>query len=133
MLDSTVKFEDVDETDLLNEWFDEMFTHTTALQEELGYHTIWSITETGTAGLDHKIFKGENYLVQYRCIRSMDEQMNATWISYTAVAKDGSIGELWKAAESCFQQARAHNNDWHAFIEDFEMQDDGSLQLVTGS
>jgi len=23
--------------------------------------------------------------------------------------------------------------DWHYFIEDFEVQDDGSLELVTGS
>jgi len=126
MLDTTVKFENVDEFELFME-------HTIEIQEDLGYQTVWSISETGTNGLDYKIFKGENYLVHYKCIRTMDDKMNATWVGYTAVAKDGSIGELWKAAESCYQQAQANNGDWHAFIEDFEMQDDGSLQLVTGS
>jgi hypothetical protein len=133
MLDSTVKFEDVDETVLWDEWFDEICIHTADLQEELGYDTIWSISETGCAGLDHKIFKGENYLVHYRCIKEIISMDDVTYVGYTAVAKDGSIGELWKAAESCFQQAQAHNSDWHHFIEDFEMKDDGTLELITGS
>ena len=46
---------------------------------------------------------------------------------------DGTVGELWKAAESCFQQAKLAIGDWHYFVEDFEVQEDGSLSLVTGS
>jgi len=32
-----------------------------------------------------------------------------------------------------FKQAKATVGDWHIYIEDFQMQDDGSLKLVTGS
>jgi hypothetical protein len=56
-----------------------------------------------------------------------------TWIEFSSMAVNGTVGELWRAAESCFQQAKAAVGDWHIYIEDFEMQDDGSLALVTGS
>ena len=49
------------------------------------------------------------------------------------MAKDGTIGGLWEAAESCFKQAQLALDDWHIYIEDFEVQDDGTLELVTGS
>ena len=55
------------------------------------------------------------------------------WITFTAVAEDGSVGALWKAAESCYQQAKLAIGDWHYFVENFELQEDGSLSLVTGS
>ena len=47
--------------------------------------------------------------------------------------ENGTLGAMWKAAESCFQQAKLAIGDWHYFVEDFEMQDDGTLNLVTGS
>ena len=55
------------------------------------------------------------------------------WETFTAVAENGTVGALWKAAESCFQQAKLAVGDWHIYIEDFQVQDDGSLELVTGS
>ena len=55
------------------------------------------------------------------------------WVTFTAVAKDGTLGELWKAGESLFQQAKLFVEDWHIFIEGFDEADDGSLELVTGS
>jgi hypothetical protein len=47
----------------------------------------------------------------------------------TMLAVDGSIKSLWFAAESCIRQSGTH----HRYIEDFEIQEDGSLMLVTGS
>ena len=58
---------------------------------------------------------------------------DVTWITFTAVAENGTVGALWEAAESCFQQAKLAIGDWHYFVEDFEVQEDGSLSLVTGS
>jgi hypothetical protein len=58
---------------------------------------------------------------------------DVTWITFTAVAANGTMGELWKAAETCYQQAKLAVGDWHTFIEDFNMEDDGSFTLVTGS
>jgi hypothetical protein len=62
-----------------------------------------------------------------------DTMDDVTWMTFTAVAMNGTVGELWKAAENCFQQAKAALDDWHYFVEDFDVQEDGTLELVTGS
>ena len=58
---------------------------------------------------------------------------DVTYITFTAVAENGTVGELWKAAESCFQQAKLALGDWHYFVENFDVEEDGTLELVTGS
>ena len=126
MLDQTVKFEDVDAFELEMEHFDD-------LKAELGYATTWSMGQ-GVMALDQKIFSDKTRVVTYKCIAEMGDTMDdITWMTFTAVAMNGTVGELWKAAESCFQQAKAALGDWHYFVENFELQEDGSLSLVTGS
>jgi len=125
MLDQTVKFEDVDQFELEMEHYDDLKT-------ELGYDTAWSMDE-GIMQLDHKIFTDKPRVVTYKCIKEMTTMDDVTWITFTAVAENGTVGALWKAAESCFQQAKLAVSDWHYFVENFNMQDDGSLELVTGS
>ena len=108
--------------------------HWDNLRNDLGYETILDLQDVGMMPLDKKIFKDKPYVVNYKCIKEMGATFDdVTWITFTAVAKNGTVGELWKAAESCYQQAKLAVGDWHTFIEDFEMQDDGSLSLVTGS
>jgi|TARA_B110000305_G_C19066249_1_gene459478 hypothetical protein len=103
------------------------------IRADLGYDTIWDMGE-GQLDMNKALFKDKPYLVTYSCIRDMGDDMDsATWVTFTAVTADGTIGELWKAAEACYQQAKAIVGDWHTFVEDFEMQDDGSLVMVTGS
>ncbi len=126
MLDQTVQFEDVDAMTLEIEHFDD-------LKHELGYDTVWSMGE-GAMALDHKIFSDKIRVVTYKCIAEMGDTMDdVTWMTFTAVAMNGTVGELWKAAENCFQQAKAALGDWHYFVEDFEVADDETLELVTGS
>jgi hypothetical protein len=126
MLDQTVQFEDVDAMTLEIEHFDD-------LKGELGYDTVWSMGE-GAMALDHKIFSDKIRVVTYKCIAEMGNTMDdVTWMSFTAVAMNGTVGELWKAAENCFQQAKVALDDWHYFVEDFTVQEDGTLELVTGS
>ena len=126
MLDNTVKFEDVDAFELEMEHFDD-------LKAELGYTTTWSM-DSGIMNLDQKIFTDKARVVTYKCIKEMGATMDdVTWITFTAVAENGTVGALWKAAESCFQQAKLAIGDWHYFVENFELQEDGSLSLVTGS
>ena len=126
MLDQTVQFEDVDAMTLEIEHFDD-------LKAELGYDTVWSMGE-GAMALDHKIFSDKIRVVTYKCIAEMGDTMDdVTWMTFTAVAMNGTVGELWKAAENCFQQAKAALGDWHYFVEDFEVTEDGTLELVTGS
>ena len=126
MLDQTVQFEDVDAFELEIEHFDD-------LKAELGYDTVWSMG-SGVMALDQKIFSDKIRVVTYKCIAEMGDTMDdVTWMTFTAVAMNGTVGELWKAAENCFQQAKAALGDWHYFIEDFDVQEDGTLELVTGS
>ena len=126
MLDQTVKFEDVDSYVLEAEHYND-------LKDELGYETIWSLDE-GIMPLDKPIFTRKPRLVTYRCIEPMGDNYDGVqWTEFTSTAVNGTVGELWRAAESVFKQAKATVGDWHIYIEDFQMQDDGSLKLVTGS
>jgi hypothetical protein len=85
-------------------------------------------------GLDFNIFSDKPRKVTYKIIDRMGDSFDdVDWVTFSSVAKDGTIGALWAAAEDCFQQAKENNGDWHYFVEDFEVQDDGSLSLVTGS
>lgn len=109
-----------------------------AKKQELGYDTVWSAwSDDKIEDLDKEIFENKNHLVKYSFISqdaTMDELVNDDykWVTVTAVAEDGTLGSLWKAAESCYQQAKALG-DWHYFVEGFEMSDDGSLEMVAGS
>ena len=125
MLDETVKFEDVDAFEL-------EYEHYSELKAELGYETVWSV-DSGIMNLDQKIFSDKARVVTYKCIKEIKSMDDVTWITFTAVAENGTVGALWKAAESCFQQAKLAIGDWHYFVENFEVEEDGSLSLVTGS
>ena len=125
MFDNTVKFEDVDAYEL-------EFEHYSDLQAEMGYETVWSID--GIMPLEQKIFTDKQRLVTYKCIKSMSNSGHGVeWETFCCIAENGTVGELWKAAESCYKQAKSALGDWHIYIENFELQDDGSLELVTGS
>ena len=122
---SETQFQDVDSYELEIEHFND-------LKAQLGYETVWSIE--GIMPLDKAIFTDKPRVVKYKCIKEMGPTFDDTiWETFTAVAENGTVGALWKAAESCYQQAKLAVGDWHYFIEDFEVQDDGSLELVTGS
>ena len=126
MLDQTVQFEDVDAFELEMEHFDD-------LKAELGYDTTWSMG-SGVMALDQKIFSDKIRVVTYKCIAEMGDTMDdVTWMTFTAVAENSTVGALWKAAEECFQLAKKTLGDWHYFVENFELEEDGSLSLVTGS
>ena len=122
----TPVFEDVDAFELEMEHFDDLKT-------ELGYDTTWSM-DSGIMNLDQAIFTDKPRVVTYKCIKEMGATMDdVTYITFTAVAENGTVGALWKAAESCYQQAKLAIGDWHYFVENFEVEEDGSLSLVTGS
>ncbi len=122
---SEIKFNDVDAFEL-------EYEHYSDLKAKLGYDTVWSIE--GIRPLDRAFFTDKPRVIKYKCIKEMGQTFDdVTYETFTAVAEDGTVGALWKAAESCFQQAKTFLGDWHYFIEDFQIQDDGSLELVTGS
>ena len=132
MLDQAIKFEDVDTDTLCMEHFDD-------LQQELGMSTVWSMWDGGTMSADTAIFTDKMRKVTYDFVRNdatieeLDADLrngtNSAMAQVSSFAVNGTVKALWAAAESCIKQSGTH----HSFIEDFEMQDDGSLALVTGS
>ena len=122
---SETQFQDVDSYELEIEHFND-------LKAQLGYETVWSIE--GIMPLDKAIFTDKPRVVKYKCIKEMGPTFDDTiWETFTAVAENGTVGALWKAAESCYQQAKLAVGDWHYFIENFDVQEDGSLEITTGS
>ena len=126
MLDQTVKFEDVDAMTLEIEHYND-------LKEQQGYETVWSMN-SGIMDLEDMIFSNKPRIVSYKVISHMGDTFDdVEYQTFTCMAKDGTVGGLWAAAESCFKQAKLALADWHYFVEDFTVLDDGNLELVTGS
>lgn len=121
-----VMFEDVDDFTLAMEHFDD-------LKEQQGYETVWSMYEFGTKPLEFAVFTNKPRRVTYKCLKSAGTGHGAEWVEFSTLAVDGTIGGLWRAAESLFKQAQLAVGDWHYFIEDFVFGEDGTLELVTGS
>ena len=103
-------------------------------QDALGYETVWSMWEF--TDIDQNVFKPGVRRIVYKFIRenaTTEEIMNDTaWVEVSAFAASGKVRDLWAAAESCFKQAKAQG-DWHKFIEDIELGEDGSWELTMGS
>ena len=113
--------------------FEAEMNHYDRLKDQFGFQTVWSLS-SGILEADQKIFQDRPYVVKYKVIAEMGATMDdVTWETFTAVAENGTVKELWKAAESCFQQAKSALGDWRYFVEDFDLKDDGTLELVTGS
>ena len=132
MFDQTVKFEDVDTDTLCIEHFDDM-------QQELGMSTVWSMWDGGTMSEDHAIFTPQMRRVVYEFVRDdatseeiyadLEDGGKRSMAQVSSFAVDGTVKSLWAAAESCIKQSGTH----HQFIEDFKVNEDGSLELITGS
>lgn len=104
-----------------------------AQQQEQGFETVWSLWEC--EGIDQTIFQEKSHRVYYRFIRddaTTEEIINdEAWVEVSAFTAGGTVRDFWRAAESCYQQAKQHG-DWHKFIEDFDATETG-FELVMGS
>jgi hypothetical protein len=104
-------------------------------KDALGYDTVWSLYDFDCT--DQTVFKDGAKQVCYTFYASdasVEELLNDTAekIEVSATASSGSVRDLWAAAESCYQQAK-QKGDWHKFIEDIQLRDDGSFELFMGS
>ena len=139
MIDQVTWFEDVDAETLQQEQFMDLINHYDDLREQQGFTSVWSMTEFGTKDLDFEVVKKSAIRVRYQFVRSdaTIEEINAdiadggkrSMAEVTSIAVTGTIGGLWRAAESCIKQSGTH----HMYIEDFEFGEDGTLMLITGS
>jgi hypothetical protein len=105
-------------------------------QDELGFVSRWSLGE-GTL-METKIFTDKERVVTYTVYArdvTIEQLMDGTAkkVTFSAIAKDGTVAELYRAGETLIQNAMDQEGNWHIFIEDFTMQADGSLAMTTGS
>jgi len=125
-------FVDVSKQELEDERFLESVDHYNAMKAELGMVSQWDIhVGNGLHDKDDLLLKGDKqYKVTYTYIAEMGDTMDdVQWAEVSMFAPSGSIKDLWFAADSCIRQSGTH----HSYIEDFDVQEDGSLALVTGS
>jgi hypothetical protein len=114
----------------------ENITYWADKQSELGYVSRWSIGDD--LHMEDKVAGDESRLVTYTVYakNATVEQLlsqTAPEVTYRAIAKDGSVAELYRAAEEVIKAAIGKEGDWHIYIEGFTRMSDGSLALVTGS
>ena len=147
MFDSNVQFTDVDAETIAME--DVVFTdvdadtlamrHFDELRDELNMDSTWSIWDGGCMSADKMLLGNKQYRVVYTFVRPGSTQDDLwadlmdsgkrTEAEVSAFAASGSVQDLWEAANSCIKQSGTH----HHYIENFELQDDGTLSLETGS
>lgn len=119
--------------------FETTMNHFFAMKDELNMNTVWSIYDVGLKNSDYALLTNKARKVTYETVdpNASHEDLVAdiadcgkrTTIEVSAWAVDGTIKALWKAAETCIKLSGTH----HSYIENFEMHDDGTLELVTGS
>jgi hypothetical protein len=105
-------------------------------QDELGFVSRWSLGE-GTR-METKIFTDKERVVTYTVYArnvTIEQLMDGTAkkVTFSAIAKNGTVAELYRAGETLIKNAMDQESNWHIFIEDFTMQADGSLAMTTGS
>lgn len=99
-------------------------------RNEQGFETRWSMFGEEIVDLNDRVVNEERdmYRITYR---AYDENMQEyEFSSFTAT---NTVEGFWRAAESVFQQAKRSVGDWHVFVEGFELIEDGSFRLRTGS
>ena len=120
---------------MLDQEFLNLMNYFNGVRDALDYDSSWSIYEV--ENIDSDMLSDKPRRVFYRFYAkdiSVEELMSdsAEMIEVSSLAVNGTVRELWRAAESCYQQAKA-KGDWHYFIEDLQVQEDGSLELIMGS
>ena len=119
--------------------FETTMNHFFAMKDELKMNTVWSIYEVGLQNSDYAILNNKVRKVTYQSVdpnasqedllADLNDRGSRTTIEVSAWAENGTIKALWAAAEKCIALSGTH----HTYIENFILEEDGSLKLTTGS
>lgn len=103
-----------------------------------GLETTWSIFEVDDINKNCPI-KVMGRKIRYESVRpdatafelleDLENGGQNTNVEYTTTVKGNTWLDMWKAAEEVILKSGTH----HRYIEDFNIQDDGSFILITGS
>lgn len=106
-----------------------------SVRDVKGFRSVWDIDEIDDLDLTVPFNNQVGRQVSYQYIPedvTWDEICESNRDPYVEISTqcEGTTWmDLWEAAERLIVQANTH----HRYIEDFQMRDDGSLELVTGS
>lgn len=99
-----------------------------------GLNSVWEIDECNdlddTIPLENMV--GRRICYQYIPDSTPTEELISDencFVEISTFNKGMTWMDLWEAAERLIVQSGTH----HRYIEDFEMREDGSLELITGS
>ena len=65
-------------------------------------------------------------------ISGISLETSAEWRISTK-AKNGTVGELWKALERAYKRAQKQHKDWHIYIENFYCVGVDTYEVFMGS
>ena len=101
------------------------------IQDALKYETLWSVKmDCKRWNLDTVLIDTDEPLTLIS--KGFNAEDFSDWTIKTT-AKNGTVGELWKAAESAYKKANKEFNDWHCFVESFHPIGVNTYEIFFGS
>lgn len=99
-----------------------------AYREMLGFDTHWSLDMPKRWDLD-TVVVGDSE-TKLKCVNDM---ASFTGGKVSVTAKNGTVREIWKAAERAYKKACEKYGDWHYFLESVDVDDKGVVHFWYGS
>lgn len=125
-------------TEIRDQEFLDQIDYFNEVREEQNLNTVWSIHEvkdiTAKCPVNVKMKKVVYETVsadatQEDLMLDLQDGGKRASVQYTSFVAGDTWLDLWKAAESVVMQSGTH----HRYIEDFEINNDGTIDLTTGS
>tara|TARA_Y100000015_G_scaffold39190_1_gene42797 strand:+ start:620 stop:1042 length:423 start_codon:yes stop_codon:yes gene_type:complete len=99
-----------------------------AYQDTLGFTTVWSVTMPDRWDLNTVVVGDAE--TKLKCVNDM---VSFTGGKVSVTAKNGTVREIWKAAERAYKKANEKYGDWHYFLECVEVDAKGVVHFWYGS
>ena len=104
---------------------------TSAFQSSLNYETNWSVRMNSQGwNLETKVIDSDEPLTLLSS--GYNSEDFSDWMMKTT-AKNGTVGELWKACEKAYKKAHKKHGDWHRYIEQFNCVGPNTYEIFFGS
>ena len=97
-------------------------------QDAFGFDTVWSVKMPDGWGLDTVVVGDSG--TKLKCV---NDNVSFAGGKVSVTAKNGTVREIWKAADRAFKKAREKHGDWHYFLENVELDAEGVVHFWYGS
>ena len=99
-----------------------------AYQDTLGFNTVWSVKMPERWDLNTVVVGDAE--TKLKCVNDM---VSLAGGKVSVTAKNGTVREIWKAAERAYKKANEKYGDWHYFLECVEVDSKGVVHFWYGS